>query len=38
VLGQRRIENTRKYIHLSQASYGTYMKQHPYFRKDRSQL
>ncbi len=38
VLGQRRFENTRKYIHLSPASYGTYMKRHPYFNKERCQL
>ena len=37
VLGHRHIENSRRYIHLSASSYGGYMKQHPYFRKERSQ-
>ena len=32
MLGHRNSQNTRKYIHLSPASYGTYMKRHPYFR------
>lgn len=36
VLGHRRIENSRRYIHLSPSFYGGYMKQHPYFRKERS--
>ena len=31
MLGHKNIENTRKYIHLSPASYGEYMKRHPYF-------
>lgn len=31
MLGHRNNQNTRKYIHLSPASYGAYMKQHPYF-------
>ncbi len=32
MLGHRNSQNTRKYIHLSPASYGVYMKRHPYFR------
>lgn len=32
MLGHRNSQNTRKYIHLSPASYGAYMKRHPYFR------
>jgi integrase len=32
MLGHRNSQNTRKYIHLSPASYGNYMKRHPYFR------
>ena len=31
MLGHRNAQNTRKYIHLSPTSYGTYMKRHPYF-------
>lgn len=31
MLGHRSAHNTREYIHLSPASYGTYMKRHPYF-------
>jgi integrase len=31
LLGHRNKQNTRKYIHLSPTSYGTYMKRHPYF-------
>jgi site-specific recombinase XerD len=36
MLGHRNNQNTRKYIHLSPASYGTYMMQHPYFKGDLS--
>jgi site-specific recombinase XerD len=32
MLGHRNSQNIRKYIHLSPASYGVYMKKHPYFR------
>lgn len=32
MLGHRNNQNTRKYIHLSPASYGAYMMQHPYFK------
>jgi len=35
VLGHRRIENSRRYIHLSASSYGGYMKRHPYYSKER---
>jgi len=31
MLGHRKSQNTRKYIHLSPVSYGVYMKRHPYF-------
>lgn len=34
MLGHRNTQNTRKYIHLSPASYGAYMKRHPYFTKE----
>ena len=32
MLGHRNEQNTRKYIHLSPTSYGSYMKRHPYFK------
>jgi integrase/recombinase XerD len=35
ILGHRNVQNTRKYIHLSPTAYGTYMKKHPYFLKQR---
>ncbi len=35
MLGHRNAQNTRKYIHLSPASYGAYMKRHPYFFNER---
>ena len=34
MLGHRNEQNTRKYIHLSPTSYGSYMKRHPYFEKE----
>lgn len=34
MLGHRNNQNTRKYIHLAPASYGAYMKRHPYFKKE----